>query len=101
MGLETAFPLLYAHLVARQGLITLERLVELMSLAPARRFGLPADGLVPGAPANLALWDLDAEYDIDPKDFLSMGRATPFAGWTVNARCVETLYQGSTVWRMA
>ena len=98
VGLETAFPLLYTHLVKQQGLISLERLVDLMSAAPAARFGLPAEGLRPGAPANLALWDLDAGYEIDPADFLSMGRATPFEGWRVNGACVETIYKGKTVW---
>ena len=99
VGLETAFPLLYTYLV-KKGVITLEKLVDLMSGAPARRFGL-ASGIAEGADANLALWDLSAEYAIDPNDFLSQGRATPFAGWKVNARCVETLYRGSTVWQMA
>ena len=97
VGLETAFPLLYTHLVKRLGLISLEKLVELMSAAPAKRFGL-AGGLHAGADANLALWDLNAEYAIDPNDFLSKGRATPFEGWTVRGRCVETLYRGKTVW---
>ncbi len=99
VGLETAFPLLYTYLVKRQGLISLERLVELMSLAPARRFGFPCEGLRLGADANLALWDLGAEYEIDPDNFLSKGRATPFEGWKVNGRCVETIYQGNTIWR--
>ncbi len=98
VGLETAFPLLYTHLVKKQKLISLEKLVELMSAAPAKRFGLDS-GIRPGAHANLALWDLSAEYAIDPSDFLSMGRATPFAGWRVNGRCAETLYKGNTVWR--
>jgi len=99
VGLETAFPLLYTYLV-KEGVITLEKLVLLMSDAPARRFGLDS-GIRVGADANLALWDLSAEYEIDPKDFLSMGRATPFAGWKVNGACVETLYRGNTVWQMA
>jgi len=100
VGLETAFPLLYTHLVKKQGRIPLERLVALMSTAPAKRFGLEC-GIRPGADANLALWDLDAEYEIDPADFLSMGKATPFAGWKVNGMCLETLYKGNTVWRAA
>ncbi len=99
VGLETAFPLLYTHLVKKQGLISLERLVELMSAAPARRFGLPRAGLRPGADANLALWDLSAEYEINPRDFLSKGKATPFEGWKVSGRCVETICRGNTVWR--
>lgn len=99
VGLETAFPLMYTYLVVKQKRISLEKLVELMSLTPARRFALPCEGLAVGAEANLALWDLSAEYKIDPADFLSMGRATPFAGWTVRGRCVETVYQGKTVWQ--
>jgi len=100
VGLETAFPLLYTYLVKEQKVITLEKLVSLMSDAPARRFDL-ASGIAVGADANLALWDLNAEYEIDPNDFISMGRATPFAGWKVNGACVETLYRGNTVWQMA
>ena len=100
VGLETAFPLLYTYLVKERQALSLEKLVDLMSAAPVRRFGLDS-GIRVGADANLALWDLNAECEIDPTDFLSMGRATPFAGWKVNARCVETLYRGSTVWRLA
>ncbi len=98
VGLETAFPLLYTYLVKEQKRISLETLVDRMSLAPARRFGLPCEGLAVGADANLALWDLSAEYKIDPTDFLSMGKATPFEGWKVCGRCVETVYKGKTVW---
>ncbi len=101
VGLETAFPLLYTHLVKKQRRISLERLVELMSLAPARRFGLPENAILPGADASLSLWDLSAEYTIDPDDFLSKGRATPFEGWRVCGACVETLYKGSVVWSLA
>ena len=96
VGLETAFPLLYTYLV-KKGVVTLERLVQLMSVSPARRFGIPC-GIAPGAEANLALYDLEKEYVIDPDAFLSMGRATPFAGWTVSGECAETIYKGATVW---
>lgn len=98
VGLETAFPLLYTHLVKEQGLITLERLVELMSLAPARRFGLPCTGIREGVPADLTVFDLNKSYPIDPNNFLSMGRATPFAGWEVYGECVMTICKGETVW---
>ncbi len=101
VGLETAFPLLYTHLVEKQKLLTLEQLVRLMSDAPARRFGLPVEAVRPGSDASFALWDLNAEYSIDPDSFLSMGKATPFAGWHVNGKCVETMYKGETVWQMA
>ena len=98
VGLETAFPLLYTHLVRRQSRISLEKLVDLMTLAPARRFGIPFGALKSGAEADLTLYDLDASYTIDPDRFLSMGRATPFEGWQVFGRCVETIFLGQTVY---
>lgn len=92
VGLECAFPLLYSCLV-RRGTITLERLVALMSGNPRRIFRL-GGGLAPGAPADITIFDLDAEYEIDPGRFLSKGRATPFAGWRVNGECVLTMVGG-------
>ena len=99
VGLETAFALLYTHLVREQKLITLERLASLMSDAPARRFGLPGGRLAPGAEADIALFDLDSAWEIDPDRFLSMGRATPFALWRVYGECAETICRGETAWR--
>ena len=98
VGLECAFPVLYTRLVLG-GVTTLARLVELMSAAPARRFGLPGGKIAPGEPANIAVFDLDQEFEIDPADFLSMGRATPFAGWRVRGKCLMTLAQGGIAWR--
>lgn len=92
VGLECAFPLLYTYMV-RRGTITLERLVAIMSENPRRIFRL-GGGLVPGAPADIAVFDLGAEYEIDPERFLSKGRATPFAGWRVNGECVLTMVGG-------
>ena len=91
VGLDTAFPALYTYLV-RQGLIPLERLVELMSGAPRRRFGIPAD---PG----LTVWNLNEEFTVDPEEFLSMGRATPFEGMRLFGRCALTVWNGRTVYR--
>ena len=91
VGLETAFPLLYTGLV-RTGIISLEKLVRLMSENPRKRFGIKTD---PGH----AVWDLNAEYRIDPEEFLSKGRSTPFAGIKVFGRCMETVYNNKTVWR--
>ena len=91
VGLETAFPLLYTGLV-RTGIISLEKLVQLMTENPRKRFGIKTD---PGH----AVWDLDAEYRIDPEEFLSKGRSTPFAGIKVFGRCMETVYNNKTVWR--
>ena len=90
VGIETAFPLLYSGLV-RTGIISLEKLVQLLSDNPRRRFGITAD---PGH----TVWDLDSEYTVDPADFLSMGKATPFEGRSVYGRCVETIYNDKPVW---
>ena len=89
VGIETAFPLLYTYLV-KTGVITLEKLIHLMSIAPRERFGITAD-------EDYCVWDLDAEYKIDPEEFRSMGRATPFAGWTVSGKCVMTIKNGKIV----
>ena len=82
VGLETAFPVLYTGLV-KTGILSLEKLVELLSTSPRKRFGIPE-------PKNeFCLWDLDAAYFIDPNEFESKGKATPFAGKQV---CGKRLY---------
>lgn len=86
VGLECAFPVLYTGLV-ETGKLSLETLVERMSLAPARRFGIDNRDCY-------AIFDLNAQEIIDPERFLSMGRATPFAGWNVHAAHVGTIYRG-------
>ena len=91
VGLETAFPALYTGLV-KEGVISLERLVELMCYAPAKRFGIAVEGEV--------IWDVGAEYKIDPNDFCSMGRATPFEGKTVFGKCISNELRGQLVWKM-
>ena len=97
VGLETAFPLLYTYLV-KTGELTLPRLVELLSDAPRKRFGLK-DAMVEGQPANFTLFDLNESYVIDPDTFLSMGRSTPFAGWRVQGRCLMTVADGRIAYR--
>ena len=97
VGLECAFPLLYTYLV-KPGMLTLERLVELMSLNPRRIFGL-GGGLQAGQPADFTVMDLGAEYEIDPAAFLSMGHATPFAGWRVGGRTMLTGGDGREAYR--
>lgn len=94
-GLETAFPVLYTGLVLKN-VIPLEKLIELMSTAPAKRFGLDREIGV-GKPANIAVFDLDAKYKIDPKDFVSLGHSTPFEGMEVYGRCVMTICDGRRV----
>ncbi len=91
VGIETAFPLLYTFLV-KQGVISLDRLVRLLSDDPRKRFSIQAD---PGQ----SVWDLNEEYVIDPARFLSKGKATPFEGWKVFGRCVKTVYDNNTVWK--
>ncbi|MBP3410580.1 MAG: dihydroorotase [Clostridia bacterium] len=88
VGIETAFPLLYTGLV-KKGVITLEKLIELMHTNPCKRFGidLPME-------ENFTAFDLDAEYDIDPAEFLSMGKSTPFTGEHVFGRCKLTVADG-------
>ncbi len=98
VGLECAFPVLYTKLVRGQ-IVTLERLIELMSAAPARRFGLPGGEIRPGELANIAVFDLDREFTVDSSRFLSLGRATPFEGWKVRGRCLMTLADGRIAWR--
>ena len=90
VGIETAFPLLYTYLV-KSGTLTLDQLVKLLSDNPRKRFGIQSD---PGR----SIWNLEEEYIIDPDDFLSKGKATPFKGWKVFGRCIETTYNGNTVY---
>ena len=98
VGLECAFAVLYTGLVEK-GVITLEKLTELMGAAPARRFKLPGGAIEAGKPADLAVFDTDTEYKIDPAEFASMGRATPFEGWRVKGKCLMTVCAGRTVWQ--
>ena len=90
VGIETAFPILYTCLV-KPGILSLNKLLELLCVNPRRRFGLPLG-------TDYCIWDLNAAYPIDPKDFLSKGRATPFAGWQVNGKCIATICDGKLVY---
>ncbi len=97
VGLETAFPVLYTHLV-RPEILSLETLIDLMHTNPARRFGIGAP-LEEGAPADLTVFDLDACYTIRPEDFLSQGKSSPFAGERVFGKCLLTLSGGEIAWQ--
>lgn len=90
VGIETAFPLLYTGLV-KTGKLTLERLVELMSVTPRRRFGINSD-------AGFTVFDLNEEYSIDTSEFLSKGKSTPFEGAKVFGKCLLTVYEGKIVY---
>ncbi len=97
VGLETSFAACYTYLV-KPGIIPLSRLVELMHDNPARRFGLGTP-LAEGQRADLTVFDLDAEYTVDPAEFATMGRATPFAGCRLSGRCRMTMVGGEIVWQ--
>ena len=91
VGIETAFPILYTHLV-KPGILSLERLVELLAVSPRKRFGIPLG-------CDYTIWDLEAEYEINPDAFLSMGKATPFTGWKVSGKCMATVCDGKVVYK--
>ena len=97
VGLETAFPVLYTELV-RTGVMSLEQLVDAMVTKPALRFGIGTPELEEGGPADLTVFDMEACYEIDPADFLSMGKATPFAGRQVFGKCMLTVCGGRIAW---
>lgn len=94
VGIETAFPLMYTHFV-ETGRMTLETLIDRMAYAPRRRFRLDG-GIAEGDRAELTVFDLNVNKTVDPAEFLSKGRATPFEGWTVHAECKMTIC-GDTV----
>ncbi|CAH8709433.1 dihydroorotase [Paenibacillus thiaminolyticus] len=97
VGLETAFPLLYTRFVAT-GKWTLSFLIGRMTTDPANVFGLSAGRLEPGAPADITVIDLEAELEVNPEQFLSKGRNTPFTGWKLKGWPVMTLVDGRIVW---
>jgi dihydroorotase len=98
VGLETAFPLLYTHLV-ETNILTLKQLIDLLTVKPAGCFGLPLGKLAVGERADITVIDLEAEETIDPQTFASKGKNTPFAGWTCKGWPVMTFVGGKLVWR--
>ena len=91
VGLETAFPVLYTHLV-KPGVLSLDRLIEAMSAAPNARFGVTPQ-------EDWTLFDLGATATIDPEDFLSLGKASPFTGMAVSGKCLLTISQGRVAYQ--
>ena len=89
VGLETAFPVMYTYLV-KTGIITLEKLIELMCINPRRRFGIPLG-------TDFTVWDLEEKWTVDPDRFLSMSRATPFKDYELDGKCHLTVYDGKKV----
>jgi len=97
VGLETAFAAVYTHLV-KPGILTMERLVELFHDNAARRFGFGTP-LAEGQPADLTAFALDEPFVVDPEQFQTMGRATPFAGMELYGVCKLTMAGGKIVWQ--
>lgn len=97
VGSETAFAVCYTTLV-RGGILTLERLAELMTSAPAAIIGRKAM-IEPGERADIAVFDLEKSFTVDPADFVSMGRSTPFEGAKLWGETCLTICGGKTVYR--
>ena len=97
VGLETAFPVLYTKLV-KEGVITLEKLINMMSVRPREIFGIGGGRLEVGEIADLALLDLNEEFTVNPDEFLSLGRATPFEGWRLYGKNMLTVMEGEVVY---
>ena len=90
VGIETAFPICYTYLV-KTGMITMDRLMELLVWNARKRFDLPLGN-------DFSVWDLETEYAVDPTEFVSMGKATPFTGWKVCGKCMLTVCNGKVVY---
>jgi len=90
VGLETAFPLLYTYLV-QEGVITMEKLLQLLVTNPRKRFRIPMT-------TDFSVWDMSQSYIIDPAEFQSQGKSTPFSGWRVWGKCLATVCDGKLVW---
>lgn len=91
VGIETAFPLLYTYLV-KKNVISLQKLLDLIAVNPRNRFGLKSSD------DDFSVWDLEAHYRIEPSEFFSKGRSTPFEGWEVYGRCLKTVCDGKVVY---
>ena len=96
VGLETAFPVIYTEFV-KSGQLTLEKVIEIMSVNPSERFGIDVK-IADGKQANLAVFDLEKEYVINPDEFLSKGRSTPFKGRKVYGKCLVNFCNGRKVY---
>ena len=97
VGLETSFAVIYTKLV-REGVISLEKAIEVLSEAPRKIFNI-GGGLNEGQAADIAVFDLEAEFDVNPEEFHSLGRSTPFEGWHLWGECCLTMVDGKVVWQ--
>ena len=91
VGIETAFPVLYTHLV-KPGILSLEKLIDLLANNPRKRFDIPLGD-------DYTIWDLEKTFMVDPEAFISKGKATPFAGWELTGECVMTVCNGKIVYK--
>ena len=91
VGIETAFQIMYTHFV-RTGIMSLEKLIDLLAYNPRKRFGIPLG-------EDYTVWELEAEETVEPEKFISMGRATPFAGHKLRGKCVCTICGGNIVYQ--
>ena len=91
VGIETAFPVLYTCLV-KTGILSLEKLIALISENPRKRFDIHAENC-------WTVWNLNQEFTVDPDEFLSKGKATPFVGWKLFGECIMTVCDGKTVYK--
>ncbi len=91
VGIETAFAVMYTHFV-KAGILSLEKLIELLAVNARKRFNIPAGN-------NFTVWNLSRSFTVDPEDFVSMGKATPFTGWQLYGECVLTVCDGNVVYR--
>ena len=96
VGIETAFPVIYTHFV-KTDIISLEKLMELLSINANKRFNIGSEIKV-GKKADLTIFDLDEKYTVNPDDFLSMGKSTPFENMEVYGKCKMTICNGNVVW---
>ena len=92
VGIETSFAVIYTKLV-KAGIISLEKAVDVLAEAPRRIFNL-GGGLQEGEAADIAVFDLEKSFEVDPSTFLSKGRSTPFEGWQLQGECCLTLVDG-------
>lgn len=97
VGLETAFPLLYTHFVLKN-IISLEQLIKFLTVNPTEAFDLPYGKIEVGSPGDLVLLNLEEEQVINPEEFLSKGKNTPFGGWKCKGWPEMTIAGGQIVW---
>ena len=96
VGLETSFAVIYTKLV-KTGIISLEKAIDVLAEAPRQIFGLGGK-VAEGEAADIAVFDLNAEWVVEPEKFFSKGHSTPFEGWTLSGECCLTMVDGEIVY---